>query len=426
MDASLVADLLRDAIGLKITAIGDAAVKRALGRRMRALGVTDPAGYLACVRQSEQELGELVEEVVVPETWFFRDERAFAVLAEFARQVWARAHPERRLRLLSIPCATGEEPYSLAMAMLQASWPSDRLRIEGVDISRRALARAREGLYGAHSFRGHRFGFRDRFFTVIGERYRITDAVRAVVRLRPGNLLDAQLPQDLGIFDAIFCRNLLIYFDRPCQEQALAALERMLADDGLLFVGHAESGILIDSPFVHAGYAQAFAYAKGQRRLAVARPPEARPEPPAPPPRLPPPPPLPALVAPARQEPPVKPPQERPDLDTIRRLADQGQLTEALRLCGAFLAHEQGSEAEAFFLMGVLLDATGELKEAAVCLRKALYLNPEHLEALIHLGLVSERLGDRAGAAACRERARRLADRPPAPLAGDEKQDARP
>ena len=108
--------------------------------RQSACHLGDVHAYLERVRVSGTELQALIEAVVVPETWFFRDRHAFVALARLAREEWLPSHREGALALLSLPCSTGEEPYSMAMALLDADVPANRFRVDAVDISTRSLA----------------------------------------------------------------------------------------------------------------------------------------------------------------------------------------------------------------------------------------------------------------------------------------------
>lgn len=141
-------NLLKQTMGLDATSIGSSAIERAVQERLSACHLKDPDSYWERVRSSETELQELVEAVVVPETWFFRNPEAFAALVRLVREEWLPSHPEGVLRLLSLPCSTGEEPNSIAMALLDAGFPANRFDIDAIDISARALARAQLGLYG--------------------------------------------------------------------------------------------------------------------------------------------------------------------------------------------------------------------------------------------------------------------------------------
>lgn len=115
--------LLAEKIGLDAASIGSSSIERAVQQRLAIWNLKDPQVYWEILRASESELQELIEAVVVPETWFFRDAEAFTALARLAREEWQRSSSQEVFRLLSLPCATGEEPYSIAMALCDAGFP---------------------------------------------------------------------------------------------------------------------------------------------------------------------------------------------------------------------------------------------------------------------------------------------------------------
>ena len=145
--------LLERTMGLSASSIGAPTIERAVRARLRACNLERPDDYWDRIRRSPDELQELVEAVVVPETWFFRDPQAFTAMVHVARE-WLSAHPSGTLRLLSLPCSTGEEPYTMAMALIDGGMPVKRFRIDAIDISCHALAKAERGIYGNNSFRG--------------------------------------------------------------------------------------------------------------------------------------------------------------------------------------------------------------------------------------------------------------------------------
>ncbi len=146
--------------------------------------------------------------MVVTETWFFRDPETFAAFVRLVREEWLPAHTTAPLRLLSVPCSSGEEPFSLVMALLDAGVPAERFQIEAVDISARALARAERGVYGRNSFRGKDLAFRDRYFQPSEEGFVLDPAVRDCVRFCQGNFLSDDFLTGRASYDFIFCRNL--------------------------------------------------------------------------------------------------------------------------------------------------------------------------------------------------------------------------
>lgn len=400
--------LLQDAMGLNPISIGTATVERAVLGRMSACKLPDPSLYWQHLCASEDEFFELVEAVVVPETWFFRDDQAFAELTRIVAREWLHDRPQRTFRVLSVPCSTGEEPYSAAMALLDAGIAADRVRIEAVDISKRALTQARRAVYGQNSFRGSDLTFRERHFEPVAGLYRLRAGVREAVEFQHGNLLAADFLLGSEIYDVIFCRNVLIYFDEATRNRAVDVLQRLLKPDGVLFVGPAEADLMLHRDFVSSKAPMAFAFRKQDDTRTVGSPRRTRPQRPrAASPRVSGPRELAATSTPVMTAPPRT--QETPasDIESAVRLADQGRFSEAVRVCQEHVrAH--GPSARAFKLMGMMCNATGDLADATANFRKALYLDANDLESLIHLAFLAEKQGDVASARVLRSRMRRL------------------
>ncbi|WPH17633.1 CheR family methyltransferase [Variovorax paradoxus] len=414
MDVAPFEQLLKQTMGLDAASIGSAVVRRAVQERLAACRLPDAQAYWERLGSSAPELQELIEAVVVPETWFFRDPASFAALARLAGEDGRAAQGPMDLRLLSVPCATGEEPYSMAMALLDAGFPESALRIDAVDISTRALARAQAAVYGRNSFRGSDLAFRDRHFVATAGGHGPVDAVRRRVQFRHGNLLDG-LMAEAERYDVIFCRNVLIYFDRATQDRAIAVLTRLLKPRGWLFVGPSETALLSDHGFISAKLPLAFAFRKGPAAgsdtklratpapfmpVRTRAPVSAAPPTPAARLRM-----VPAPAAMPRAV--AAPAEASTGIDRARRLADQGHLADAAAHCEAHL-RRHGPSAEVFHLLGLVRDASGNAEDAADQYRKALYLEPDHHEALVHLALLLRKRGDEAGAQRLQRRAGRL------------------
>jgi chemotaxis protein methyltransferase WspC len=412
MGLANIESLLKASMGLNAAAIGPSAIARAVEARVAACHLEDSRAYLQRLRASQTELQELIEAVVVPETWFFRGPESFAALARLAREERRPRAVQPVLHFLSLPCSTGEEPYSMAMALLDASVPADRFLVDAVDISVRALDRARRGEYGRNSFRGEDLAFRDRHFDATDDGHHLHEEVRRQVHFQPGNLFAGDLLPGAGIYDAIFCRNVLIYFDRATQDRAMLVLERLLKPTGVLFVAAAETGLPASAEFAPTGQPQDCAF----RRMAPVprRFSEALAAPSIDRPASTPPSPVHAVrgISPARAAAPEAglPANLADDLSQAARLADQGHFAEAATLCEALLRRRRPS-AGAFYLMGLVRDATSNYEEAVAYYRKALYLDPNHGEAQIHLAFLLEKQGDPGGAQVLRNRAQRLEQR---------------
>ncbi len=400
-------DVLRSTMGLDAASIGAPAIERAVQQRVAACGLRNSDAYLEHLRASADELQELIEAVIVPETWFFRDRESFAALAQMALEEWLRTPPQDVLRMLSLPCSTGEEPYSMAMALLDAGFPAERFRIDAIDISQRALVHARRAVFGKNSFRGGDLAFRERHFTPAGAGWQLADAVRNQVEFCQGNLLDTHLHLGAETYDVAFCRNLLIYFDRATQDRSVGVLARLLAPKGWLFVGPSETGLVMSHAFVAAKVPLAFAFRHADAvPLLNAQGPSRHPPPARVPTRargnrL-----SPAIVRPAvgAVEPPVR---QNALIDRAMQLADLGHLAEAAQECEAHIK-ALGPSAKAFYGMGLVRDASGNRADAAEFYRKTLYLDPHHHEAIVHLAFLLAEQGDKAAAKVMNDRARRL------------------
>lgn len=401
MEQTDVKKLVEKASGLHVDTIGKGSFNRVINERMRLLGVKDPSAYAEMLRRNPEELAELIEDVVVPETWFFRDHFPFAAMVEHLLNTWDRTHP---IRLLSIPCSSGEEPYSIAMALILTGIQRDLFQIDAADISVRALKRAARGEYTKNSFRSKDLRFRDIFFTPINNRYQIHKEIRQYVRFFQGSLLDSSFIELLGAYDVLFSRNILIYFSQEVQRKAIANIERLLKPGGILFTGHAEAALFLDTSFFPLHYQRAFAFGKNRDNICLAQPLLPVRQPPADrrtaAPSAPP-----AVTAPRGEESAAADPGEK--LDEARRLADQGEADRALTICEHHLAL-YGPSAAAFFLLGVIHDSQGRFTQAMEHLRKALYLEPRHYETLTLLALLAERAGDETGARNYRRRARKI------------------
>jgi chemotaxis protein methyltransferase WspC len=408
--------LLRKEIGLDAASIGSSLIERTIRLRMRQHGLKNSDEYIQLLRASRAEFDELIEAVVVTETWFFRDREPFTAFTQFAVGEWLPCHPEGVMRILSVPCSSGEEPYSLAMALLDAGVATERFQIDAVDISANALHRAARGHYGKNSFRGTDLEFRNRHFVAVKDGYALHHEVRRHVTFARDNVLDDGFLSEAAPYDFIFCRNLLIYFDRATQILALAKLHHLLAAEGVLFVGPAEVPLVSEGGFTSANLPHAFACRK------------TNPAPNPPPP-------------PRRKKKTHQPNAEKlkteklkkptsdfslsdfqpfsisdvpPALENLlhqaRQLADAGRLVEATAICEAHLAHN-GTSAEAYYLLGLVKDAAND-PDAIKYYRRALYLDPNHYETLVHAALCLEKAGEAAAAHTFKRRAARAQPKP--------------
>lgn len=219
-----------------------------LGKRLRAVRLASIGEYCRLLQgpEREEESDRLIDVLSTHHTAFFRESRHFAFVRDrVLPEMRARTRFEREpcFRAWSAACSSGEEPYSLAIVLAE-NLPAGAWRVEATDISHRVLDQARAGVYPAEALRRVTPArLRAHFQQGIGSQagnYRVKRPLREAVRFRQLNLLGGALPFPEP-FHVILCRNVMIYFDRPTQEELVARLARRLVPGGYLLVGHAES-----------------------------------------------------------------------------------------------------------------------------------------------------------------------------------------
>lgn len=239
-------------------------IERRVAERLLHSGVPGFAAYMARLRSSPEEAEALVNSLTVNETYFYREAHQLRCLSgEMLPEIAARRRPGDRIRLWSMPCATGEEAYSLALWLLE-NWPvvdAYHVEIVGSDIDTRALAAAVAGEYGARALSRLPPGLVPRYFERLPDgRHRIIQDLRESVRFSPANLVDRASMAAEGGFDVIFCRNALIYFDAASRHRAMENLYAALLPGGFLCLGHSETTAPLPGRLRPRRFAEAVAY----------------------------------------------------------------------------------------------------------------------------------------------------------------------
>ncbi len=216
---------------------------RRLASRMRVHRVSDYQSYLYILKKHPEELDALLDNLTINLTYFFRDQSAFEALREevLVPLIRQRDRPGRRqLRLWSAGCATGEEPYSLAILLHQllgTNLPHWDISILATDLDEKALQKARAGVYDAFSFREVSAQALSPFFSLQNGRYHLAPEVKSLVVFQRHDLLGNSYPSDM---DVILCRNVLIYFTREQHDHIFSMFHRALRDGGVLVTGKTE------------------------------------------------------------------------------------------------------------------------------------------------------------------------------------------
>jgi chemotaxis protein methyltransferase CheR len=242
---------------------------RLLGRLagLDLLSFEDYYHYLRFGPQRVEEQQRMVSHLTNNETYFYREAPQLQVFADgVLKGIKERKSRDgdRQLRVLSAGCSTGEEVYTLAMILYDSGlffWNWD-VQVTGMDVDVNALEKARRALYHHNSFRSLSPALLDRHFVKQESGYQVKDAVRRMVRLRHGNLVEAASYEGLRPLDAVFCRNVLIYFSDAMILRVVTIFHDILAPGGYLFLGHAESLSRITDLFTPIRFQGAMVYQK--------------------------------------------------------------------------------------------------------------------------------------------------------------------
>jgi chemotaxis protein methyltransferase CheR len=369
--------------------------------RLEESGCPDVDAYLALVTGPDNtyELQRLIDEATVQETYFFRNTPQIRALRRHVLPELIKHSAERPLTIWSAGCATGEEPYTIAMLVreLLPNATPEQVTILATDVSTAALEAARAAHYGPRAVAMTEPGDVNRWFIPEKDGYRVRDDVRDLVTFRHHNLVTEPVPYAPGQLDLLLCRNVTIYFSRATTRALMERFHAALSDGGYLFLGHSETLWQLSDAFTLVPLGDAFVYRKntsGQRRstlpdrrLASEVPPvlvgERR-----------------GLVGDRRRNAKVVPtqPTVADHLRAARQALASGRYLDVIEQAKAGAAIDP-LDAEAHLLAGQGLANLGRHAEAVPELRKVLYLDPGCARAHLLLAGSLDRLGERAAAA---------------------------
>jgi chemotaxis methyl-accepting protein methylase len=373
-DAELcgVAALLERESGIQIKQPRFASLAAALHRISPEMS---PGSFIGAARDAARApslLGALIDEVAVQETYFMRERNELEAIDWGKLLTAAHARGDHEVRVWVCACASGEEAYSLAMLAIESlGLQSTPVSILASDISERALARARAGIYNERSTREVEEWRRERFFVDHGRKSAVGRELRGLVRLARHNLMsDGAPPLGETLFDLILCRNVLIYFDAANVDRVVRKLESALQPGGQLILGASDrlSSIARRLGDAHARAGRAAAAtssAASRRRRTPATPPLGK-----------------GTGSAAR----------RPVRDA-RNAANLGDYHEAIGITAEILASDP-LDAEAYLVRGLSELAAGDPSSAVESLRRALYIEPTLAVAAFQLGRACDLSGD--------------------------------
>lgn len=240
-----------------------------LGRRLQELEFNTYDEYIMFLTVGpyrDDEFQEMFNRITINETSFFRNEPQLEVFEkQILPELLERRAGAKRIRIWSAACSSGEEPYTLAMMLhrtLGVRLSDWRIEILGTDISEKILQTAAKGEYTNYSIRTTSPLIVERYFKKNGPLFTIDPTIRSMVTFEKHNLKDKMAAKRHGIWDVIFCRNVLIYFDKAMKEQVINTFAEQLAADGTLFIGHSETLRDLNTPFQPLAIPQGFCYSK--------------------------------------------------------------------------------------------------------------------------------------------------------------------
>jgi chemotaxis protein methyltransferase CheR len=268
-----LADFLYRRTGMVFTETKRYYVERRIANRIVATSSQSFAGYFAYLRsEARDEVEHLINAFTVNETYFYREDHQLACLTtDLLKERVAAKEPGGTIRIWSVPCSTGEEPYSIAIWLLENWRDVDAYDIEivGSDIDTRVLEAAAEGMFGKRALMRLSPELIGRYFHGLDdERWRILDDLRQSVRFSRVNLIETKETRPQGRFDVIFCRNVLIYFDDESRRIAAENLYDNLLPGGFICLGHTESMSRISPLFEVCRYSGAIVYRRPQELRA--------------------------------------------------------------------------------------------------------------------------------------------------------------
>jgi len=248
-DFSRLSRFIYDTCGIKMPDVKKTMLEARLAKRLRSLGMhsfTDYCDYLFSAAGQERELVQMLDMVTTNKTDFFREPDHFDYLTQKVLPGWVQRHPGQTLAIWSAGCSSGEEPYTLAMVLAEFALhnPGFDFQILATDISTRVLEKAKNAIYQEALVEPVPMPFKKKYLLRSKDRasglVRIVPELRDKVRFRRLNFMD----DDFGMreqLDIIFCRNVIIYFDRPTQERLLQRFHRQMKPGALIFMGHSET-----------------------------------------------------------------------------------------------------------------------------------------------------------------------------------------
>lgn len=394
MSLKSIAHFLQERIGVDFDSLGVTSLSYAIERRIKHTSTATAEGYMRLLHSSRTEQQELIEQIVVPETWFFREPKSFSTLADRLAPWKQRAH-EHPITIQCLGCCTGEEAWSIAIALAKDGWSGKMCTIRAYDISLNALAKAEKGVYTKRSFRNSNMERFEDAFLHEDSRWIVNEHIRELVCFSPLNLMDYN--HSYSGSAAIFCRNVLIYMKPDIRNRLVHQMVNNLLPGGFLFLGASESLQRTHPELERLNQPGSFAFTKRVHFTNTDSPKPASKK-------------LQSDAHSAKSGPVGKiHPKPAPVFEdayrTAKTTADHGNHALALAQCRQ-LIRDFGAQASTFSLMGLVYHSMNEPDMAQEWFRKALYMDSNHYETLVHYAYLLKQSGEISRARHFLDRAR--------------------
>jgi len=398
-----IESFIEENIGINSDTLGSDIIPKAVRFRMHNCGIDEVDEYFMFLKDSPQEWQSLIEKVVIPETWFFRNNPSFSFLNRYTQEKLNILKCPGKIKILCIPCSTGEEAYSIAFTLMEAGCDENRVAIDAIDVSEQVLKKARQGIYSMDAFRDkdrtfdsckHYFEPVERGdksnYRSLSQNVKVLNSVKKLINFKQGNIFDENSLSKKQDYDIIFCRNLLIYMNARMKKRAIKNLNRWAKKNALMFMGHAEQNFFIDKGFIPVREPKVFACKKITEKITE----------------------KPQKITPLYfQNHPTKKTYLSPlkkikkrkisqDVNTVtkqdkintlhstfhnvRALIDSGSYLKAKGICDGII-DENSFSTEAYLLKGIICQNQKNFLNAVDAYKRVLYLDPEHIEALSRL-----------------------------------------
>lgn len=409
--------LFCESAGLSADAVERSRISQSLERHMSLYGFSEQRLFFQWILQQPQQMSTLIKDLTAGKTWFFRENEAFTVLGQQMEKLLANQNQAKPLRIASMPCSSGEEAYSIAIALLEHGLSVEQFQVDAYDINESSVCQARRGVYPGSAFRGDTQRLYDSYINRHNDHYELSERVKKRVNFFHVNLLTLDSRSLYQQYDGVFCRNFLRYLNSKSRAEMANILRMALANHAVLIVASCEAKSVSQLGFSALSNDQPFAFSKplstgsstqcafSEPRQTVCSRSSGASE----------------VLSSFSQAgdsqcskqtqlksvPVAQTVSVEDRLRSIEQWVDAAKWEEAEQECKRFLESFPNS-VDAFFILGLIKEAVGELHCASEYFRKVLYLQPNHRDALLHSYAVCKRLGETENQQALLERLQRL------------------